>query len=121
MSGHIIDPMLFYWLDVVEEINILSAVLLVAFLIVGVILCILFLADLDFNGGDMDDPEVKRWIRPVKCVAVAFLASCIVSVLCPSKETLLTMQISQFATYENAELTLDTIKSAVDYIVEAMK
>ena len=39
----------------------------------------------------------------------------------PSKEALIEMQVARFATYENAEWTLDTVKAAVDYIVESIK
>ena len=31
------------------------------------------------------------------------------------------MQIARYATYENAEWTVDAIKNAVDYVVQAVK
>jgi hypothetical protein len=41
--------------------------------------------------------------------------------LLPSDDTLIEMMIAKQATYDNAQWTLETLKSAVDYIVNAIK
>lgn len=45
----------------------------------------------------------------------------IIYVFIPPRETLIEMQIARFTTAENAEWTVNAIKSATDYIVSAIK
>lgn len=42
-------------------------------------------------------------------------------VFVPSKETLIEMMIAKQATYENTTWTVDALKSAVDYVVQAIQ
>lgn len=40
---------------------------------------------------------------------------CGIACIIPSKDTLLLMKASEFATYDNVQLTVDAFKSAIDY------
>ena len=53
--------------------------------------------------------------------AIISLVTLIISLFIPSKETLISMMIAKYATKENLSMTVEGIKSAVDYIVNAMK
>jgi len=61
------------------------------------------------------NPMWFYWLSVVSCVRV-FVGV----IFIPSRNTMLEMQIARYATYENAEWTVETIKSAVDYIVQAI-
>lgn len=49
------------------------------------------------------------------------IAFAILLIFVPTKSTFIEMQIARYATVENAEWTVETVKSAVDYIIEAIK
>lgn len=120
MSGYIITPVFFYLIDVAECIKFTS---LIASAVLGVFaIFILLPACFEYYDSCRDAEDViKKWTKVLKPIIGVVVVFAVIGFLVPSKSTLLSMQISKFATYENAELTLDSIKSAVDYIVEAMK
>lgn len=111
---YIINPIWFYFLDVVGELNIFSAaacvvcLLLIIGSVVGYAICF---------DCDLSTAIVKKLF---KTCLIALPITLVISVLIPSKETLITMMVAKFATYENAAWTLDTVKAAVDYIINAI-
>lgn len=116
--NYIIDPMWFYWLSVVEGIKIIA--IIVAVLCGGGLFggSIVWISNIEYGGDDKDVKIAKKIIK--KCLIVGSIAAlCLIFI--PGKETLIEMQVARFATYENAEWTIETIKSAVDYIVKAAK
>ena len=116
--NYIIDPMWFYWINVMEPINTIAIIgicVSVVFLIIGSIFYF------ENYGYDEDDQDKKLGAKFLK-IAIPFLIVFILIVIfLPTKSTLIEMQIARYATVENAEWTVETVKSAVDYIIEAMK
>ena len=109
MNGYIINPAWFYWVNVADGINTIMIVGMIlslsALLVCGIIMFI----------EDDDD-----FLKPVR-LGLGFLIFFILgAVFIPSKETLIEMQIAKYATWENAEWTVDAVKDAVDYIVNAI-
>ena len=45
----------------------------------------------------------------------------ILTILIPSKETMIQMQLAKFGTYENAGKAIEAIQDATDYILEHLK
>jgi len=115
--NYIIDPMWFYWLGVVDVLKIISVI---AFTISGIGLVFAGVSRIVYSG-EFDEEEVAIATRFLKITMPVAIVSVLILVLVPSKNTLIEMQIARYATQENAELTIDTIKSAVDYIVQAIK
>ena len=125
---YIINPTWFYWLSVVDkacQLAFTAAVLLVvlsAALFIAAAFC-----KYEAVYKNAVDEECFEYATGVKmqriATAVAAVAAIlfIICVFVPSKETLIEMQIARFTTVENAELALDAIKSATDYIVSAIK
>ncbi len=123
---YIIDPMWFYWLGVIDSLNFVVAFAFVVSIFALVVSVIGYTACRGSiaNYPDLSDGERARMPVYVKCFKaslVLFLVIGIALVFLPSKDTLIEMQVAKLATVENAEWTVDTIKSAVDYIVEAIK
>lgn len=114
---YIINPMTFYWLSVLDALR--GAFLVVSILggAGSVVLPIIYLAD----SWGWDDDDKKMWVKIVAVVLPIFFASVLCVIFIPSKQTMIEMLVAKFATTENAEWTVDALKSAVDYIVEAMK
>lgn len=125
MTGYIINPSWFYWLNVVDAIGTFFVVIVVVSIggtvasTIGYLIC----ADMIRFFPNYNDDEKARlpvWGKILKVCIVAAAVSGIILVFIPSKSTLIEMQIARYATYENAEWTIETIKAAVDYIVEAI-
>ena len=115
--NYIIDPMWFYWVGVADGFR---GALLAATVVLGVVGLALFLwAFCDKIAGDEDD-KVKVVAKKARTFMVIAAVCGFLMIAIPSKQTLIEMQVAKFATYENAEWTVETIKQAVDYIVEAV-
>lgn len=115
--NYIIDPMWFYWAGVVDDLRgVLSAA---ASTLVAVALVLLGLAFVE-KIADGEDDLAKAVTKKAYTLMVMAAVFGLLMIAIPSKQTLIEMQVARFATYENAEWTVETIKQAVDYIVEAV-
>lgn len=117
--NYIINPAWFYWLSVCNNLKTVLLVMAILMFLPTIGFFVDACVNAECNGWDDEDAQksiksCKRWfiISIVLFVLFAFV---------PSKNTLIEMQVARFATYENAAWTLDAVKSAVDYIVEAIK
>ena len=124
--NYIINPSWFYWLGVVESMryfmiaafSISIAAIIVAIIIVSVDMRMIR----DFP--DMSDDErksVQFFTKVLKAAIWALVISGLILLFVPSKETFIEMMIAKQATYENATWTLDALKSAVDYVIQAIQ
>lgn len=124
--NYIINPSWFYWLGVVESMRgFMLAVFIVSIVGIGAALIIIPVdVKLVQDYPDVCDFEKKTVQFFTKALKFA-IGVCIVTVLflvfVPSKETLIEMMIAKQATYENATWTVDAVKSAVDYIIQAIQ
>ena len=124
--NYIINPSWFYWLGVVESMRgFMLAVFIVSIVGIGAALIIIPVdVKLIQDYPSMCDFEKKTVQFFTKALKFA-IGVCIVTVLflvfVPSKETLIEMMIAKQATYENATWTVDALKSAVDYVVQAIQ
>lgn len=114
---YIINPSWFYWINVVQSAKILSAVACGISLIAMVILLAAWITERDCWDDD-DERTFKRMFRSVVVAAVVFT---LLTVFIPTRNMLIEMQVARFATYSNAEWTVDAIKSAVDYVIDAIQ
>ena len=124
--NYIINPSWFYWLGVVNSMRgFMLVAFIVSIIIIGVALIIIPVnVKLIQDYPSICDDERKAVRFFTKALKVA-IGVCIVLGLClvfvPSKDTLIEMMIAKQATYENATWTVDTLKSAVDYVVQAIQ
>ena len=124
--NYIINPSWFYWLGVVHSVRgFMLVAFIVSIIIIGVALIIIPVnVKLIRDYPSISDDERKAVRFFTKALKVG-IGVCIVAglflVFVPSKETLIEMMIAKQATYENATWTVDALKSAVDYIVQAIQ
>lgn len=114
--NYIINPSWFYWIGVVDTLKLLVIVLLV--LAVGGVITVSMIAWLDYDKYDDEYKTLNKW-RTV-CVVISLICL-LLTIFIPTKTTLIEMQVARFATYDNAQWTLESVKSAVDYIIDAVK
>lgn len=134
--NYIIDPSVFYWMNV---LGILQTV----FAVFGAFgLC----AGISFMGyGKMSEPEaydkeydvkkasyisivdeekLKRFKSIIKTgviIAAISLLFVIASIFIPGKATSIEMLVARTATYDNLNIGIDGVKELIDYIVTAIK
>lgn len=113
---YIINPIWFYAIQIVNGLNMLFNISFVLSLIAIFVFCLIYSIVYDEVGGN----ELKRLHKYIKCSVVIFIISTICFIVIPTKETIIYMLVAKFATYSNAQITLDGIKSAVDYIIQAI-
>lgn len=112
MNGYIINPAWFYWVSIVDAIKAIMFII-AAILLIGIgIAFFISMIDVDFD----EDANKKTMLK----VAIVGIVCLIIAIFIPSKQILIEMQIAKYATWENAEWTVDAIKDAVDYIVNAI-
>lgn len=124
--NYIINPSWFYWLGVIHSMRgFMLTAFIVAIIIVGVSLIVIPVnVKLIQDYPSICDDERKAVRFFTKALKVS-IGVCIVAglflVFVPSKETIIEMMIAKQATYENATWTVDALKSAVDYVVQAIQ
>lgn len=131
--NYIINPSWFYWLQLLSDsktiIKVISALTSVG-LIVAIIAAIVdyvlgykYRNQID-KDGEPYDPDWRSYLLAKKFIKILFpitIVFLIISIFIPSKETLISMMIAKYATKENLSMTVEGVKSAVDYIVNAIK
>ena len=128
MNNYIIDPSVFYWINV-------FGILQIVFVIFGVILTISGIGFLigwfmyhnekfDYDTKSEYYIRVKRYEKLCKQWAMVLLIIGIplvlVSIFIPSKQTGIEMMVAKTATFENVDWTVAQVKEIIDYIVSAL-
>ena len=114
--NYIINPMIFYWMEISETLKVVAIV--TGFVDVLIAFIGWMLAITDYFTAEEEMQKMKKRMMRVAITGVVLL---LVGIFLPSKETILSILIAKLATTDNINLTVDGIKSAVDYIVEAAK
>lgn len=110
---YIIEPSVFYWMNVIDGAKTVSVICAVFGMIAAVIVWGSYFAD----GGEFEEGWLKG---PRIATLVAVVVGTLAAVFLPSKEALVAMLVAKTATVENVGWTVDALKEAVDYIVEAI-
>ena len=122
--NYIINPMWFYWINVADGVNtafcVAAAILGGAEIIMAVYAILSYSLGKDYGPNDRDLKTAKAMIKPIIICGIVLMVVLIAAIFIPSKNTLIEMQVAKYLTYENAEWTVETVKSAVDYIVDAI-
>lgn len=124
--NYIIDPMWFYWMDIVSELDIICVLIAIFGGIAAVVLTVVYAMnehEIDefpncSSAEQKENSIIKKYLKPIWVIAII---SFIGVIFIPTDETLTKMLLAKFATYENAEIAIDGIQSAADYIINAMK
>jgi hypothetical protein len=117
---YIIDPMWFYWLQIVDSIQGVCGVIAILSGVIGVIMLVFYFASVVEGCTDEEDSR-KRLKGLIKPLAVCFIIAMTVAVFIPSKQTLIEMEIAKHATYSNVESIKEQITDAADYILDRLE
>ena len=125
MSGPIINPAIFYWIGVSSAAQTFFVVA------VGTAICVLIVAAIIISmeaslaksfprGSEENIRVVNSWKKIFKYSVITIISGSLLCVFIPTKETLLSILVAKYLTYENATWTLESVKEAVNYIINAV-
>lgn len=113
---YIINPSWFYWISVLDGVKATLIASTIMSALVATILAGFVFGD---SWGDEDEERNAKKALKISIVVLAF--SIVGVIFIPSKQVLMEMMIAKYATHENAHVAVETVRSAVDYIIEAIK
>ena len=123
--NYIINPSLFYWINVVDGLRTAFTAASIVFSGAEIIMMVLavccYHAGKDYGEDDSDYKTAKALVKPIIITGIITVVSIIAAIFIPSREALIEMQVAKFATYENAEFVVDAVKSAIEYIINAIQ
>lgn len=125
MSGPIINPAIFYWIGVSSAAQTFFVVA------VGTAICVLIVAAIIISmeasliktfprNNEENFKALNTWKKILKYSIIVVIIGSLLCVFIPSKQTLLSILVAKYLTYENATWTLESVKEAVNYIVNAV-
>lgn len=107
-----ISPSWIYWINVVGSLRVLFISLMVICGGCAIIAFPLIVAE------ELIEESTFKKLEIIVCIIFMLSLFCIVFV--PSKEVLIEMEVAKLATKQNVELTVESLKSIVDYIINAV-
>ena len=123
MTNYVIDPKVFYWMNVFE---ILQAVLglfggacVIAFF--GLVVGWIYNSCAVKNGYDDNLSYMKACKRWAIITGIIGFVSITAAIFIPGKTTSIEMLVAKAATIDNVNWTVQQVKDVVDYIVQAIK
>lgn len=114
MTGPIIDPMWFYWLQVCDSLRLFF------FIAAGVVLFVdVMMTSVLFD--EYCNKQRKIKIRNIMIVLLVFgLVLIAAGIVMPSKETMIQMEIARHVTYESTESVIQTITNTASDLLEKL-
>ena len=127
MNNYIIDPAVFYWINVFGILQTVLAVFGGLMVATGIGTTMAYI----YNVYDIDEyseqTQEKMRRKANACKKVAIIMFCIgipfvlASVFVPGKTTSVEMLVARTATFDNVNWTVAQVKEVIDYIVTALK
>lgn len=121
---YVINPALIYLSEVANSLKIMSIIIFV-FLLLGyaVVTIVGFYNILENMEYGQDDRDYKRGIEALnisKKLIVPLVISFMLTIVVPSKETIYKMIVTNMVTYENVDMTTETLEEAFDHVIDKL-
>lgn len=110
----IINPFIIYLIGISEGVKIASEIIAALTLVSGVFIIVFASSEYEADGDN------KKYKKYGKNLIICGVISAIVALMIPHKDTLALMYISKFVTVENVNTSVEVIKSATDYVINAI-
>ena len=123
--NYIIDPSVFYWINVLSGLRVLFGVIGGILIAGGLGFIIGYIynkyQELYYNECDRYKQYLKICVKGALTCTIIGTIMLIVCVLLPNKETSIQMLVSKTATFENVDWSVEQIKEIINYIVMSLK
>lgn len=111
---YLIHPAWIYLVSLTDNLLVVCAIAVALTLVATIILVCAYMSD------DFMDEEEKRIKKAMRVSLIIFILSLLIVIFVPDKKTIIEMFIAKNVTIENAQIALDSIKNATDYVVSAI-
>ena len=123
MTNYIIDPQVFYWMNVLEILQIVFAIFGTIFAIAFVGLTMGWVYNSwevkkGYESNLFYKKECKKWAIITGIIGFVLITA---SIFIPGKTASIEMLVAKTATFNNVNWTVQQVKEVVDYIVNALK
>lgn len=121
---YVINPALIYLSEVASSLKSISIIIFV-FLLIGyaVVTIVGFSNILENMEYGPDDRDYKRGIEALnisKKLIIPLVISFVLTIVVPSKEAIYKMIVANLVTYENVDMTTETIEEAFDHVIDKL-
>lgn len=121
----VINPALIYLSEVANSLKIMSTIIFILLLLgYAVVTIVGFYNILENMEYGQDDCDYKRGIEALnisKKLIIPLVISFMLTIVVPSKETIYKMMISNLVTYENVDMTTETLEEAFDHVIDKLE
>jgi len=123
MTNYIIDPQVFYWMNIFGIMQTVFAIFGVVFMAAFICLTIGYVynsceAKRGYESNLLYQKECKKWAIITGIIGLPLIT---VAIFIPGKTTSIEMLVAKTATFDNVNWTVQQVKEVVDYIVYALK
>lgn len=126
METHIINPWMFYWIEVLDGFSIFMTIITIIFTltVAGLLLyCLITYADnYEYGEDDRDVKQVKKmWGTTLKRVIPIYILSLMITIGIPSEQTIYKMMAADMITQENIQKAGQSVDQLIGYIVDKVE
>ena len=113
---YIINPWVFYLLEVIDTLDTCCGIVLAVFTVVFFVYALVWF----INFGCWDEGTISP-MQILKKFKVLLIIVILANALIPSEDTIYKMMITSQVTTENIDTAKETIQDVADYIIDAVK
>lgn len=122
MTDYIINPFWFYLIEIGSNIG--TAFLVIGgagIIVISTAMFVLFCESLPPNFDNEEPERCRTMIKKLAPFDIIAIFLVLISLLVPSKETCYAMIVANIATKTNVELTVEGLKTVIDYIATTIQ
>lgn len=112
MSNYIINPIWFWAVGIIEDLELFIGLFSALFFFAIIILIIIFFAD------HMDDEKVMKYKKAITKLVICFIVTAIIIILVPSRQDMEKIIIFSKLTEDNISAATNYGKDLVDYMFD---
>ena len=115
----IINPWVFYWIGIVDNIRTLLITILIVLVIGGVIMFMCTISDADDYG--LKNKDVAKEVKICIKVAIATFVVAVLVCVIPDSDTCYKMLAANMFTQDNINSATEYVTDVIDYAVDKVK
>ena len=113
----IINPWIFYLINILENIMVTGIVLFVILVVTAIVMGVMVFDPAE----SVSDEKKKLFKKLLKRVVIPIVVVCTLAItFIPSEKTMYTMLVSSYVTTDNLETATEVIQDGVDYIFDKL-
>lgn len=121
---YVINPALIYLSEVADSLKTISTYILI-FLFIGFAIMVIMglsniLENMKYGPDDNDFEKGMEALNISKKLIIPLVITFVLTIVVPSKETIYKMIVANLVTYENVDLTTETLEEAFDHIIDKL-